>query len=113
MKTLVRNIILGSFIATGMVVISSSVYADNRNTSSNKKEATTTVSTGGRRTVSEPTKSKGNINRPVTQNSGNASANNWPSENKPNINSNRNSGSVSTSRPANYEKNLRPLPQAE
>ena len=37
MKTLVRNIILGSFIATGMVVISSSVYADNRNTSSNKK----------------------------------------------------------------------------
>ncbi len=111
MKTLVRNIILGSFIATGMVVISSSVYADNRNTSSNKKEATTTtVSTGGRRTVSEPTKSKGNINRPVTQNSGNASANNWPSENKPNINSNRNSGSVSTSRPADLRKgeNARP-----
>ena len=111
MKTLVRNIILGSFIATGMVVISSSVYADNRNTSSNKKETTTTtVSTGGRRTVSEPTKSKGNINRPVTQNSGNASANNWPSENKPNINSNRNSGSVSTSRPADLRKgeNARP-----
>ena len=105
MKTLIRNIILGSFIATGMVVISSSVYADNRNTSSNKKETTTTtVNTGGRRTVSEPTKSKGNINRPVTNNSGNASANNWPSENKPNVNSNRNSGSVSTSRPADLRK---------
>lgn len=107
MKTLFRNIILGSFIATGMIVISSSVYADNRNSSSAKKENTSTttssVATGGRRTVSEPNKTKGNINRPVTNNSGNASANNWPSENKPNVNSNRNSGTT-TSRPADLRK---------
>ncbi len=125
MKTLFKNITVFTLFMMGMLAVSSSVSADTRN---NTRTATTT-NTGGRRTVSEPKKdnnkanvanqnnngattarpggnagannNKGNLNRPTTNNTGNYSANNWPSEGKPNVNSNHN---YNTSRPADEKK---------
>lgn len=152
MKTLFRNIFLSALVASGMLVISSSVSADNR--SNNRTVNVQTTNNGGRRTTKTSTnaaggaanknnaavnnknnngtnvnknnsganvnknnsgtnvgnknnsgtnvnknnnggnnasnnnKNSGNISRPTTNNSGNSSANHWPSENKPNVGSN-------------------------
>jgi hypothetical protein len=67
---------------------------DNNNGTATNNNGTTTTRPGSNA-------NKGNINRPVTNNSGNYSANNWPSEGKPNVNSNHNYG---TSRPADSKK---------
>lgn len=67
---------------------------DSRRESATVAGRNTSVST------SRPGNKVSNINRPVTNNSGNNSANHWPSENKPTVSSNRSNGNVSTSRPA-------------
>lgn len=105
-----------SAVGTRTAVSSSNATNGNVSAPSRRSNATSTsngntinkdaATVSGRRNFinSSNAAASGNISRPTTNNSGNSSANHWPSENKPIVNSNRNYGS-STSRPAD-NKNI-------
>ena len=109
-RTQVTNSTSGSSASRGNATVSTprkDVATSSGNTSSTRGTTVTTpresAKVAGRNTSvssSNTTGKVGNINRPVTNNSGNNSANHWPNDNKPTVSSNRVGGNGGTSRPA-------------
>ena len=109
-RTQVTNSTSGSSASRGSATVSSprkNVATSSGSTSSTRGTSVTTpresAAVAGRNTSigsSNTTGKVGNISRPVTNNSGNSSANHWPSDNKPTVSSKRVGGTGGTSRPA-------------
>ena len=106
-RTQVTNSTGSTSASRGSATVSSprkNVATSSGSTSSTRGTSVTTpresAAVAGRNTSigsSNTTGKVGNISRPVTNNSGNSSANHWPNDNKPTVSSNRVGG---TSRPA-------------